>query len=561
MTFHDSGDLGRRRRPLTQQEINTTGRRIENIVGDPARSEFSDDQYNAWSERQVDRTTDINGNIVSTSIEKFKPSVTRQDLNLDGSVGDKANNAPREVFAVKKVLSKAGAFSFDPGNEPTTVANDRFKKAIRTFQAGNDLKVDGLIRSGGPTVHALGRKTMGQENGRPSGYDAADYKAATGKDGNKYLNGAPIFIKAGALGTNTTMPAVGTGSTSFGGPLELHGGHNKGEVHLGTSAKPKRPPITHRQAERKSIDKHQKYLEEKIAGWIKKMKNPFFQVEPQALATFLSKGAAIDIAMFNKVPLAYKKYLHESLKAGGRRGALAAEFLRTLYDSNEELAKKIGLDAISRAAGLWASAKRWGFTDKSFKKHGAAFIYELVSGLEKYHKLDFWERMKFKSDFLMKVEGVRIGSNNPHFDPRLRHKILETIRTGALRDPDHVALRTDREFVARLWREGNLKKDYRGWVLDKTKDLIALDNSGGLTRKRFLEILGLVGNVHPVIGVPVALVAIGDEEKRRRYENELNRRSQVKNGDNIENLSMSLALRRRFIAQLLKKHPNWRKFL
>ncbi|MHA1537293.1 MAG: hypothetical protein ACTSUD_07035, partial [Alphaproteobacteria bacterium] len=64
MNFHRSLPGGRRQRPLSQDEINSTSKRIANIVGDPARSEFSDDEFNAWSERQVDRTTDINGNIV-----------------------------------------------------------------------------------------------------------------------------------------------------------------------------------------------------------------------------------------------------------------------------------------------------------------------------------------------------------------------------------------------------------------------------------------------------------------------------------------------------------------
>ena len=202
MTFHGTPPGGRRRRPLSQEEINSTSKRIENIVGDPARGEFSDPEYNAWSERQVDRTTDIDRNIISANIEPFLPEVTRRDLNLDGSVGDNANNAPREVFAVKKVLSKAGAFTFDPGNEPTTVPNDRFKKAIRNFQAANDLNVDGLIRSGGPTIHMLGRTAMGQADGRPSGYDAADYKAATGRDGNLTLTGKPIFAEAVPIAAN-----------------------------------------------------------------------------------------------------------------------------------------------------------------------------------------------------------------------------------------------------------------------------------------------------------------------------------------------------------------------
>ena len=57
MSFDDSGDFNRTPfggggpRPLTQQEIDTTARRIRNIVGDPARDEFSDDEFAKWSER------------------------------------------------------------------------------------------------------------------------------------------------------------------------------------------------------------------------------------------------------------------------------------------------------------------------------------------------------------------------------------------------------------------------------------------------------------------------------------------------------------------------------
>ena len=195
MRFHGSPPGGRRRRPLSQDEINSSSKRIGNIVGDAARTEFNDFQFNAYSDRQVDRNMDIDANIVDNRFEKFEPEVTRRDLSLDGSLGDNADNFPREVFAVKKVLSKAGVFAFDPANEPTTVANERFTTAIRNFQAANDLKVDGLIRSGGPTIHMLGRKTMGQENGRPSGYDAADFKAATGRDPNRLLSGKAIFTE------------------------------------------------------------------------------------------------------------------------------------------------------------------------------------------------------------------------------------------------------------------------------------------------------------------------------------------------------------------------------
>ena len=168
---------------------------------------------------------DIDGNVVDNRFEKFEPSAKRQDLSLDGSLGDNADNIRREVFAVKKVMSKAGAFDFDPGNEPTTVANVRFKTAIRNFQAANDLKVDGLIRPGGPTVHMLGFKTMGQENGRPSGYDAADFKAATGRDPNKLLSGKAIFTEpvttpilgeTAPLGIPTGTREPGEGSSGAG---------------------------------------------------------------------------------------------------------------------------------------------------------------------------------------------------------------------------------------------------------------------------------------------------------------------------------------------------------
>lgn len=212
MTFHGPPLGGRRRRPLSQDEINTTAKRIGNIVGDPAGREFNDDQFNAYSSRQISRNMDIGRNIIDNRIETFKPEVTRRDLNLDGSVGDQADNFPREVFAVKKVLSKAGAFTFDVGNEPTTVPNDLFKTAIRNFQTANDLKVDGLIRSGGPTIHMLGRTTMGQENGKPSGFDAADFKAATGRDPNLSLSGKAIFKtvgKSAGAGSSGTQVARG----------------------------------------------------------------------------------------------------------------------------------------------------------------------------------------------------------------------------------------------------------------------------------------------------------------------------------------------------------------
>ncbi len=212
MPFHGSPPGGGRRRPLSQDEINSSAKRVRNIVGDAARTEFNDNQFNAYSSRQVDRNFDIDGNVIDNHFEEFKPEVTRRDLNLDGSVGDNADNIRKDVFSAKKVLSKAGVYNFNAGNVPTTEPDPEFKMAIRNFQAANDLKVDGLIQSGGPTIHMLGLKAIGQADGKPSGYDAADFKAATGTDPNLTLTGKPIFKtpgEGGGAGSSGTQVAIG----------------------------------------------------------------------------------------------------------------------------------------------------------------------------------------------------------------------------------------------------------------------------------------------------------------------------------------------------------------
>ncbi len=216
MTFHGSPPGGRRR-PLSPEEALISSRRISNIVGDEARITLNDKAFNDYSSRQVSRNTNITGGPVDNRFDRFTPSVDRLDLGLEGSVGDNGQNFMRDVFGVKKALFNAGGYEFAPGVEPVLAPNDRFKKAIRDFQAGNELKVDGRILPGGPSIHMLGLKALGQEDGKPPGYDAAAFKQNTGRDPNRTLSGKPIFATpgkgggAGPSGTQQAMHRLGRG--------------------------------------------------------------------------------------------------------------------------------------------------------------------------------------------------------------------------------------------------------------------------------------------------------------------------------------------------------------
>ncbi len=219
MTFHGSPPGGRRR-PLSSEEALISSRRIGNIVGDEARITLNDKAFNDYSSRQVSRNTDITGGPVDNRFDRFTPSVDRFDLGLEGSVGDNGQNFMRDVFGVKKALFNAGGYEFAPGIEPVLAPNDRFKTAIRDFQAGNELKIDGQVLPGGPSIHMLGLKALGQEDGKPSGYDAAAFKQNTGRDPNLTLSGKPIFAtpgKGGGTGPSGTQQAMNT-ATFPGGP-------------------------------------------------------------------------------------------------------------------------------------------------------------------------------------------------------------------------------------------------------------------------------------------------------------------------------------------------------
>ena len=384
---------------------------------------------------------------------------------------------------------------------------------------------------------------MGQENGRPSGYDAADYKAATGKDGNKYLNGAPIFIKAGALGTNTTLPAGGTGGASFGGPLELHGSKNKGEAHGHVP----RPAVTHRQAERESMEKLRKSESQKrIEGWIKDIKTghpDFVRANALVPGAVFSAAAAKDLAKLHQLPKEYLAYIKASLEAGGTRAGQAVAFLRSLHKVDPNIKKKVSFKTFSHVAGLWASAQRWGFGKEEFERLGAAKVYDLVARFERAHLARGKDFQKLNQELRSNFGKEKYWE----FRQKIKNRIFKPTRS--------FELWSDRSFVDRLWRDGTLDERYEGWKQKAIDELEKARKQRAISSGDVLDILGLIAVFVPPARIPVAIAkggafALGLAEKlaKREFDRRLD--------DSELRLGVDLALKRRFLAQLKKDRPN-----
>lgn len=95
-------------------------------------------------------------------------------LDLTQPVGRDAENDRFDVALVEALLAKNGAFDLDRTEGPTGHYGTALEDAIRTFQKSENLKVDGLINPGGPTLAALTARLAraeGATNGEGGGDD------------------------------------------------------------------------------------------------------------------------------------------------------------------------------------------------------------------------------------------------------------------------------------------------------------------------------------------------------------------------------------------------------
>jgi hypothetical protein len=94
-------------------------------------------------------------------------------LDLTQPVGRDAENDRFDVALVEALLAKNGAFDLDRTEGPTGHYGTALEDAIRTFQKSENLKVDGLINPGGPTLAALTAR-LARAEGAKNGEDGGD---------------------------------------------------------------------------------------------------------------------------------------------------------------------------------------------------------------------------------------------------------------------------------------------------------------------------------------------------------------------------------------------------
>ncbi|MBF0251247.1 MAG: peptidoglycan-binding protein [Alphaproteobacteria bacterium] len=75
--------------------------------------------------------------------------------SLTHAVGRLGKNAPEDVRRVETALDRAGYFDASVTDGPTGFFGSRLEKSIKDWQTDQGLKVDGLLKSGGPTEHSL----------------------------------------------------------------------------------------------------------------------------------------------------------------------------------------------------------------------------------------------------------------------------------------------------------------------------------------------------------------------------------------------------------------------
>lgn len=107
--------------------------------------------------------------------EKPLGSIFRgRPFDLVAPVGREGGNERFDVAKIETLLAKAGFLDLRPTEGPTGYYGLILEDAIRKFQAAEDLKVDGLINPGGPTLSALARRTTETKSANKTGAESAD---------------------------------------------------------------------------------------------------------------------------------------------------------------------------------------------------------------------------------------------------------------------------------------------------------------------------------------------------------------------------------------------------
>lgn len=87
--------------------------------------------------------------------ERFKTTNAEEKIWLTAPVGARRKNRAPDVVTIEKSLGAVGFLAPQRASRPTGLFDNELESALRTYQGAAQLKTDGLINPGGPTIAAL----------------------------------------------------------------------------------------------------------------------------------------------------------------------------------------------------------------------------------------------------------------------------------------------------------------------------------------------------------------------------------------------------------------------
>lgn len=117
--------------------------------------------------------------LIENSLYSRFSSVTDGPLKLKAPLGTNYTANPNDLMNAKKALNQLGYYDIPPHRGVDDWTDDATFDGIRSFQKDHRLKVDGLMRPGGPTESTINQRLAGLEGGQgeePPG--AATYRCS-----------------------------------------------------------------------------------------------------------------------------------------------------------------------------------------------------------------------------------------------------------------------------------------------------------------------------------------------------------------------------------------------
>ncbi len=149
---------------------------LQRLIEDPLYWREQDPEFRSYVDNSFksvygneDAERDATGRMIDpaprpVTLPPFKPTVTEDDVNLGGSVGENQSNRWRDIWKVQKGLTHTGHYALDLTKEKSGERSPSLDQAIRDFQREKREETDGLLLPGGPTITRLSETLFGENS-------------------------------------------------------------------------------------------------------------------------------------------------------------------------------------------------------------------------------------------------------------------------------------------------------------------------------------------------------------------------------------------------------------